>query len=330
MVLYADEDAIARFAVRLALRIPGTTLVLSRGSFTLKRQTLQRLSRRVTLTLRRDQDDRHTIGKGNIGVDIPTGDGTLTDRNFPRVDKKGFPIGGKKSVAELQRQLEDLYESAATYFRTALDKDLFLIYGTLLGPIREGRFLPWDDDFDVGYFSEARSLLDLRAETVDVMQSLARAGFEVGLNRWDRPFRLSDSRGLGALRLDVRPVWEMEGSVWAAKLAPLALHRGHFLPVKSIVVGERNFLVPNDPEAFLSAYYGDDWRVPKPGHLEVVQLDRTEAQVFKSLRLTKGEILSINEVLAAEPPLNGHVPAIRHFGGTPLYPLEERQRVVGV
>lgn len=291
---------------------------------TVRRDVLATFPERAVLSVRVDG----AVARG-LEVVVPHGDGTLLARaeaRFPSVDKKGSLLPDDDEAVAHQRALARLYVEAAAFLRDELGKDLFLLYGSLLGPVREGRFLPWDDDFDVAYLSDHTDVDAVRAESIDVMRTLAAAGFTVGLNPVGRPFRLGGPDGLGHVRLDVRPVWEMDGAVWAAKHARLPLRRAHFAPCSSVTVDGATFAVPRDAEAFLAAYYGADWREPKPGHREPSHLTREQQTVFDRLRLTYPEVVAIN---AGAEGAEGR-PVVHAYGTVSLYPLDVRARVMGV
>lgn len=57
------------------------------------------------------------------------------------------------STIEIQKVLKDML-SDLTSFAEKTNIRVILIGGSLLGHVREGGFIPWDDDLDVGLYRE--------------------------------------------------------------------------------------------------------------------------------------------------------------------------------
>lgn len=133
----------------------------------------------------------------------------------------------------------------------------FLVDGTLLGAVREGSLMAHDKDVDLGVFIES-----WRPECVTAMQ---RAGFEHRrtFGSAERGLELSFRRR--DLKLDVF-MYYLDGDVryhaaWPKGQAPIRYDYQAF-DLAPIALAGREFMAPADPEAFLVAKYGEDWRVP--------------------------------------------------------------------
>ena len=57
--------------------------------------------------------------------------------------------------------------------------DLFVIGGTLLGPVRDGRILPSDDDADLAYLSRYDNPSDVALESFALERMLTEQGYEI-------------------------------------------------------------------------------------------------------------------------------------------------------
>ena len=136
----------------------------------------------------------------------------------------------------------------------------FIVDGTLLGAVREQGFIAHDRDVDVGVF---RADMD-RSTPTRIKQAMRAARFRHirDFGALDRGYEMSFRRR--GVKVDVfvyyddadgryHAAWK-DGSpiryrYWPFGLAPLVFHGS-------------SFNAPDDPERFLRAKYGDDWRVP--------------------------------------------------------------------
>lgn len=110
--------------------------------------------------------------------------------------------------------------------------------GTLLGAVRDGEFLPYDDDIDVLAHAPAESDWSKLADRVREM------GWEVRTHK--SGFHLIDPES--RLHIDVHP---------APTDDPDAL-----LPVSTVMLRGRAYPAPADPKAILEARYGSGWSSP--------------------------------------------------------------------
>ena len=120
-------------------------------------------------------------GKPSVAFKNPDGEGTLLAliAQGVVVNKKGL-IAGNTDLALHARQDDYLsgYRDLAQAFKTATGRDLFLAYGTLLGCIREQRIIPHDDDFDVGFYSEATTPDGVRSDLRQIVKAMKAQGYQ--------------------------------------------------------------------------------------------------------------------------------------------------------
>ena len=139
----------------------------------------------------------------------------------------------------------------------------FLVFGTLLGAVRDGRFIRGDSDVDLAILG-ADALLALR-------RAVAEAGMAAGrvLRVRGRPSEFTMRHANGAT-IDVKTfTLEADGTTsWhthSGRLVLVKRYPGHLRLARRAFQGVP-IHVPDPPEAFLEWQYGPGWRTPDPGY----------------------------------------------------------------
>lgn len=155
----------------------------------------------------------------------------------------------------------------------------FLISGTLLGLIREGKIIGWDKDIDLGVFAE---------DCPPDMEAFFRRHERFHLGRVDLTtdrLRLIHANGTW---IDIFPHYREGDKVWHDGSAtrwwntPFELKKMDFLNVEQYV--------PDEPERYLDENYGD-WRTPNMNfdaridapNVEIMDKDHHTTLLFFSL-----------------------------------------------
>ncbi|MFC4783173.1 class I SAM-dependent methyltransferase [Nocardioides sp. MAHUQ-72] len=189
----------------------------------------------------------------------------------------------QKGQVELSKQLDEkwqaevigLYDRTSEVLRERFGYDAFLVYGTLLGVVREGGYIGHDVDFDAAFLSQQHTGPDVAAEAVEVALALVEAGLDVDAH--PTALHIFDPERPDT-RIDLFHVYFDE----SGRLRfPFGI-AGTSVVTEDDWQGTRHVefrggrgLVPVNAEQFVEHLYGPDWRNPKPGFNW--NLDRTDS-----------------------------------------------------
>jgi len=145
-----------------------------------------------------------------------------------------------------------------SFIKNKFNLDTYLVYGPLLGMIRERNFIEHDNDVDFAYMSKQTNIKDVLQEF---------QGIAIMLKNYDI---LSKICGNGHLhvwspnkrnKFDLWTSYISEDKYYLIPLIDGNVQSSIILPLKEAIFKEQNFLIPNQPELFLDAIY-NNWKTP--------------------------------------------------------------------
>ncbi|MGY2078086.1 MULTISPECIES: class I SAM-dependent methyltransferase [unclassified Blastococcus] len=205
--------------------------------------------------------------EATVSLDGGTGPPELVDHyGRPLVVNKWGRLG--QAFADAAPGMVERMLDHMTAIRELLESELgpvvYVTCGTLLGPVREGRLLPHDDDADLAYLSRYEHPADVALESFAVGRLLRAAGYEVVRLSVGHLQVVFSHEGRPDHYVDVFPGFVL-GDHWMQHFMIRAeASREDLLPPSRVQVSGREEPAPRDQELALRAVYGEGWRTPDP------------------------------------------------------------------
>lgn len=162
-------------------------------------------------------------------------------------------------IIERTRQLIDQLDEAG--FRP------FVVGGTLLGGVRDGRLLPHDDDADIAYLSRHTNPADVAIEAFAVGHLLNKLGYEVkrhSATHMQIMFR--DAEATVLHYIDVfTAFFTADGRINQPFHVRGTMQPDDMLPFSRTEISGVSFPAPANTDRWLTINYDAHWRTPIPG-----------------------------------------------------------------
>jgi hypothetical protein len=196
------------------------------------------------------------------------------DRKVSVVDADGNPLAVDKG-GRLQRDFSNTEQGAREEIMDALEAvlhdlrdkcglDTYLMYGCLLGAVRDGHMIGHDSDADVAYLSKHTHPFDVIRECTAATRRMRSLGWQV-VRMSGANFKvwvpLPDGRRCG---IDVFGSFHANGRFHVTGSLTGTLDRSALVPFGTVTLEGRPIVAPARPEEVLEFTYGPSWRVPDP------------------------------------------------------------------
>lgn len=206
-------------------------------------------------------------------------------------NQKGYLRLSKTLDYEWQDNVLALYNRVKDFLYERYGLDLFVMSGTLLGTVREHKFIGHDHDFDVGLISKGRTGSDAKKESLIFSKDLIDNGFNLQFKPSCTYISHPDYEGA---QIDlVRMYFGLDGVLKSAFgfATQIDLKEEDYEGVSQATISGHNVQVPMPKELFLRTIYGDDWTVPNP----TFNWQRELKVRDKASRLSQAEINTLTE-----------------------------------
>ena len=181
------------------------------------------------------------------------------NKKFPAEAQHGIVTFESRNDKLKSQNLKDMRD-IEDYFKINFDLQLYIMYGTLLGAVRDSKFIPGDNDIDMAYLSKFNTLEEVHKEVEDIAWKLRHAGL------------LVKCHGNGGQLRVVCPSTKTVVDIWVSWIENDEYHiipyrkignKDDILPLVKKHFYNTSFYIPNNSEKILDEAYVN-WKIPIP------------------------------------------------------------------
>ncbi len=179
---------------------------------------------------------------------------------------------------------------------------VYLTGGTLLGAVREGDYIAFDNDVDIAYLTEQKTDFEIAEEHELIIRVLRDQGYPVQQNsKGQIHVRVvtGDGSATGAIfNLDLWTTWARDGRYFHYPDIKGELKASEVLPLIRLTFKGQSLWIPRGYEQVLVQFYGPGWRDPDPDYPWYPRYDADDQ--FEFLRSAPGDVQLPEYPLRAE------------------------------
>lgn len=199
------------------------------------------------------------------------------------------------SISNPKKKYTDSSAAEALHaLKKCLDKvqiPFFLISGTLLGCIREGKLLGHDKDIDIGVWDDQ--------DIGELIKYIRNSGCFYILPSYSKGILVI--RHVNGVTIDIFVHYREDDDYWHAG-GKSKWHNSPFTLIEHDFLGDK-YLIPENYDLNLTENYGDDWRIPKidfdsaldTPNMEVVDDMAMQIYLYKKVIQAKLSNIKLNE-----------------------------------
>jgi len=222
-------------------------------------------------------EDVRTINRKNISHnEQKLFNKTYLIERFPGEKDHGVTLFSNRNNKLKSQNLKDMKE-IEDYFKNKFDLQLYMIYGTLLGSVRDNTFISGDNDIDLAYLSKFNNIEDVKKEVENLAWDLRHAGLLVKCHGNGGQLRVSSPSNKTVV--DVWTSWIENDEYHIIPYRKIG-NKEDVLPLIKKNFYNTSFMIPNNSEKILDAMYVD-WKNPIPKNQEWSKLKEWKRLDYK-------------------------------------------------